>query len=115
MKRQFALAALAIISITCLAAAPRPTPLIKDPIDGKWILTVTPDDDARTAGEKEFKDNIEFKGGKFTSESMQKHGFEPGPTTKTPPAAAWAPSTPSSKAKPTKAKPNGTAWSPPTK
>jgi hypothetical protein len=79
MKRQFGLAALAIISLTCLAAAPQPTQLMRDPIDGKWVLTVTPDDDARTAGEKEFKDNIEFKGGKFTSESMQKHGFDPGP------------------------------------
>jgi hypothetical protein len=79
MKRHLSFAGLAVLAMLCAGAGRNASKLMKDPLDGKWVFTVTPDDDARTAGEKEFKDNIEFKGGKFTSEAMQKHGFDPGP------------------------------------
>jgi hypothetical protein len=79
MKKRLGFAALAVLAMVCLGAGRNVSQLMKDQLDGKWELTVTPDDDARTAGEKEFKDNINFKGGKFTSEALQKHGFDPGP------------------------------------
>ena len=79
MKKRLRFAALAVFAMVCLGAGRNVSQLMKDPLDGKWELTVTPDDDARTAGEKEFKDNINFNGGKFTSEALQKHGFDPGP------------------------------------
>ncbi len=79
MNRYFSFAILALLATLCVGAGRNATQLMKDPLDGKWVLTVTPDDDARTAGEKEFKDNIEFKGGQFTSEALKKHGFDPGP------------------------------------
>ena len=41
-----------------------------DPFEGKWAVTVTPDD-----GGKPYKDTLEFKGGKFISEGCKKHGF----------------------------------------
>src|SRR5207253_7997517 len=41
-----------------------------------WEVTVTPDDDASKAGEKEFKDTLVFKGSKFLAEECKKDGFE---------------------------------------
>ena len=79
MKKCLGFAALAVVAVACIGAGRNASQLMKDPLDGKWELTVTPDDDARTAGEKEFKDTLTFKGGKFTSDALQKHGFDPGP------------------------------------
>jgi hypothetical protein len=63
-------------------AAPRPTTdqtsqLMKDMLGGKWDITLTPDDEARQAGEKEVKDTLVFKRGTFVSTTFQKRGFEP--------------------------------------
>jgi hypothetical protein len=54
-----------------------PTSLMKDTLSGKWSITITPDDDARHAGERDIKDTITFKQAKFTSEAFEKRGFEP--------------------------------------
>ena len=49
-----------------------------DPFEGtKWKVKVTPDEDARAAGEKEFDDVLIFKGGKFTATECKKYGFGP--------------------------------------
>lgn len=65
------LAALAILS-TSLSAR------LAQPFEGtKWRVVVTPDDEARSAGEKEFKDVLVFKGLKFTSEACTPYGFGP--------------------------------------
>jgi hypothetical protein len=53
--------------------------MARDALQGKWNITVTPDDDAQHAGAKEFKDTLVFKGGTFTSTATQKYGFESGP------------------------------------
>jgi hypothetical protein len=60
------------------AAWPNPA-LAKNTLDGKWDVTVTPDDDARSAGGREFSDVLSFKNSSFDSREMAKHGFEPGP------------------------------------
>jgi hypothetical protein len=44
----------------------------RDALVGKWKATVTNDDTS-----KDTTDNLEFKGGKFTSENEQADGFEP--------------------------------------
>lgn len=52
--------------------------LFSQPFEGtKWKVLVTPDEDAQKAGEKEFKDALVFKGGKFTAETCLKYGFGP--------------------------------------
>jgi hypothetical protein len=49
----------------------------KDPFEGTaWHITVTPDDDARGAGERPFEDNITFKASKFLSEHFKDKGFD---------------------------------------
>ena len=49
----------------------------KDPFaNTSWKVTVTPDNDAVTAGEKPFDDTFTFKGGKFISEKFKPRGFE---------------------------------------
>lgn len=45
----------------------------------RWKIKVTPDDEARKAGEKAFDDTITFKGSKFTSDALAKQGFTPTP------------------------------------
>jgi hypothetical protein len=42
-----------------------------------WHITVTPDDDARGAGERPFEDDVTFKGGKFISDHFTAKGFAP--------------------------------------
>src|SRR3954463_3089848 len=42
----------------------------RDQFDGKWTVTVTPDD-----GGKPYEDTLTFKGGKFLSEKCKAHGF----------------------------------------
>jgi len=74
--------AVATVAVFLIAGALRaelkPVPLGRDALQGKWKVTVTPDDDARKAGEKEFKDELIFKGSTFTSTECKKHGFETG-------------------------------------
>ncbi len=57
-------------------AAARPWQLMRDPLEGKWDVTVTPDDDAHGNGGREFKDTVTFKNGTFSSPAMKKHGFD---------------------------------------
>src|SRR5256885_17259697 len=70
---------LPILCVLCLAAHRAPTPLGRDALIGKWNTTVTPDEDARHAGEKDLKDQLIFKGGTFSSTAFAKRGFDPGP------------------------------------
>jgi hypothetical protein len=59
-----------------LAGAAR-TALLHDSLSGKWDITITPDDDARRAGERDIKDTITFKQPNFSSEAFAKRGFQP--------------------------------------
>ena len=43
----------------------------------KWKVVLSPDEDSRRAGAKDFKDTLIFKGGKFISEACKAHGFQP--------------------------------------
>jgi len=64
----------AVLAFAILALVdPRPTLAIpgRDQFDGKWTVTVTPDD-----GGKPYEDTLTFKGGKFLSEKCKAHGFE---------------------------------------
>src|SRR3954453_4611154 len=58
------------VALSCVAMT------LNDPFnDAKYKVKVAPDEEARRAGEKEFDDMLIFKGGKFTSETLQKKGF----------------------------------------
>jgi hypothetical protein len=61
-----------------LAFAPTAA-LADDALVGTWKITITPDEDARKAGEKkDIEDKITLKGSKFVSQRWQKdHKFEP--------------------------------------
>src|SRR5438046_33083 len=48
-----------------------------DPFLAKWKITLSPDEDARKAGEKEISDILLFQGDKFSAESFVKRGFAP--------------------------------------
>jgi hypothetical protein len=48
----------------------------KDILLGKWSVTLTRDDDSPRAGEKEFKDTLNFTGGNFDSDKFKKEGFD---------------------------------------
>lgn len=51
---------------------------MSQPFEGTtWKVVVTPDDDARRAGGREFTDKLVFKGGQFFAESLKARGFEP--------------------------------------
>src|SRR2546430_16925254 len=46
-------------------------------LPGTWKVEVTPDEQAQTAGEKEFKDTVTFKvDDTFSSEAFKKRGFK---------------------------------------
>src|ERR1700722_14757786 len=61
-----------------LPAATRPPAIwLHDSLSGKWAITLTPDDDARAAGERDIKDIITFKQPNFTSDAFAKRGFQP--------------------------------------
>src|SRR5688500_2720465 len=49
--------------------------LARDAFNGKWNVVVTPDEDARKAGEKEFKDVFTFKGSMVESKACQEKGL----------------------------------------
>ena len=71
-----------VLSFGLLFAAalllPRPA-LAKDQMEGKWDVTVTPDDDSHSSGARELHDTFTFKNSTFDSKEMAKHGFEAGP------------------------------------
>ncbi|MGB7157767.1 MAG: hypothetical protein WBD40_06855 [Tepidisphaeraceae bacterium] len=65
-----------LASIVLLLAAPIQA-FARDALVGTWKIKVTPDDDARKAGEKEIEDKVTFKGSKFVSETWKKkHKFD---------------------------------------
>jgi hypothetical protein len=78
MRQHSIIPLLTSFCLVSLAASPKPTPLGHDALTGKWTTTITPDDDARHAGERDIKDELVFKGGTFTSAEFAKRGFEPG-------------------------------------
>lgn len=70
-------AAFTTVALAALAVArPPQVQLMRDPLEGKWDVTVTPDDDARSSGAREFQDVFTFKNSSFDSKEMVKHGFE---------------------------------------
>lgn len=77
--RRPAVPILALLLTAAFFAAPPHRALAKDQLEGKWQVTVTPDDDARSAGAKEYSDVLTFKNNSFDSKEMAKHGFAPGP------------------------------------
>ncbi len=60
-------------SVSSLAASHRT--FNRDALVGKWTASVTPDDSSRGSA-KEFTDTLEIKGGKFTSDTLAKTGYE---------------------------------------
>ncbi|MDQ3440010.1 MAG: hypothetical protein M3478_06630 [Planctomycetota bacterium] len=65
---------LALLSLFIVA----PAHALADALVGTWKIKITPDEDARKAGEKkEIEDKITLKGSKFVSERWKKeHKFE---------------------------------------
>lgn len=51
--------------------------MARDQFEGKWNVTVTPDEQAASAGAKEFEDALVFAGGKFTAQAFADLRFEP--------------------------------------
>jgi len=49
--------------------------LARDAFNGTWKVTVSPDEEARKAGAKEFKDVVTFKGSMFESKELKPKGF----------------------------------------
>jgi hypothetical protein len=64
-------AVVAFLVLALAGAQPAPAAAGRDQFDGKWTVTVTPDD-----GGKPYEDTLTFKGGKFLSEKCKAHGFE---------------------------------------
>lgn len=53
----------------------------------KWVVSLTPDKEGATRGEKALEDVITFEGGKFSTHLGTRTGFEPAPFNT---AASWA-------------------------
>lgn len=51
--------------------------MARDPFEGKWKVTVTPDEQAVAGGAGEFEEILVFQGGELTAEACAKYGFEP--------------------------------------
>jgi hypothetical protein len=67
-----------VMTLVLLVSAPLAFARRAQPFEGtKWKVTVTPDDQAEAAGEKEFTTILEFKGGKFSSSECLKAGYKP--------------------------------------
>jgi len=64
----------AVLFLGAVAATALAVP--RDAFNGSWKVTVTPEDEARKAGEKEFKDTLVFKGSMFKSSELLKKGFK---------------------------------------
>ena len=75
MKRVQCIWLAALVLTIC--AATRTSLARSDPFDGKWIINIDPDDDARKTGEKTVEDTLTFTGGKLSAEWCKKHGFAP--------------------------------------
>src|SRR5688500_1322422 len=70
LRTQPVAAALLMISLLALPSAVH----ARDAFLGKWKVTVSPEEGGQG---KEFKDTLEFKGGKFSAETFNKlHKFE---------------------------------------
>jgi len=54
-------------------------PVRSDPFEGKWAITIDPDEDARKTGEKTVNDMLTFTGGKVNTDWARKHGYPPAP------------------------------------
>lgn len=66
------------ILLLCTIAVPCMAMMLADGLqDTKWKIKVTPDEDARGSGGKEFDDVLIFKGPNFTSQALAKQGFKP--------------------------------------
>ena len=75
MRKPFIVLAI-LIGATAIACATDFYPgLMRDTFVGKWDVTLTPDDDAHKAGERDLADTFTFKGGQFTSADFAKKGF----------------------------------------
>jgi hypothetical protein len=67
MRSLIAVVTLVLVSMLVPARAA----FARDPFEGKWDATVTPE-----GGGKEIKDLFTFKGSQFTSREMEKKGFK---------------------------------------
>lgn len=68
---------LALIAVMLSFLGAPAAALARDAFVGTWNVVVTPDEDARNAGEKAFKDTFTFKGSQFESKAFKAHGFSP--------------------------------------
>ena len=66
--------ALALLAVSFASSAAHAVP--RDAFNGSWKVTLTPADESRPAGEKEFKDTLVFKGSMFKSTECEKKGFK---------------------------------------
>src|SRR3954470_10373767 len=64
---------LGVLSSARLSAQNR---TLNDTFTGKWKVTMSPDEAAAKAGEKEFADTLVFTGDKFVAEACKKYGFD---------------------------------------
>ena len=71
--RRMSLSLLCVLSVCLLAMS------MADPFEStKWNVKVTPDEEARGAGAKDFDEVLSFKGGQFAAiQYMAKKGFKP--------------------------------------
>lgn len=68
----------AVTLFVVMMTAPAALGLLRQPFEGtKWKVTVTPDEEAIVAGEKEFEDVLVFKDNKFVSQACAPKGFKP--------------------------------------
>lgn len=69
---------LILLALLCFFVV-APAHALADALVGTWKLKITPDEDARRAGEKkEIEDKVTLKGSKFVSARWKKeHKFEP--------------------------------------
>jgi hypothetical protein len=76
LMRRLSIALWVLVSL--LMFTPAGLAVMRQPFEGtQWKIVVTPEEDARQAGAREYKDTLVFKGGKFTAEQQVKEGFEP--------------------------------------
>src|SRR3954451_2431397 len=60
--------------LVAMALAPAAA-FARDAFNGTWKVTITPDEDSRKSGAKEFKDVFTFKGSMFESKELKAKGF----------------------------------------
>ena len=74
MRHTYLAAAAALVACFAFALTPS-VALARDAFVGTWKVVVTPDEDARKAGEKEFKDTFIFKGDQLETKAWKDRGF----------------------------------------